>query len=122
MGFGEQEVKESEFYRKRVLAHLKRRGFTVYRIETGATVEGVPDVYCMQRGSILWVEMKSVAREVKKVVSPSWQSGQITFGNKCRSFGIPWELHIFVNGIHYFTDIAKEKYDIDELNTHSREE
>lgn len=107
-------MRESKFYRTKVKPILEKWGFIVFRIETGSTATGVPDVWATKPGRQIWVELKSV-RACKTVVSPKWEQGQLAFGRRCIHDGQRWALMILVGDEFYWTHEPKEKYEISEL-------
>lgn len=66
-------------FSKAVVAHLRKSGYFVQRIETGSIGRGVPDIYCVNPlGTPIWLELKRVHTTVhdKKQVKIPWRPGQ----------------------------------------------
>ena len=106
---------ENDFYKKLVRQYLLKQGYKLFRVETGTTASGVPDIWAIKNNHGMWIEMKSIQRNVKKIVSPKWEDNQLDFGKLCITAGVSWFLYILIDDVFYKTNEPKEKYDINEL-------
>ena len=66
-------------FSKALVAHLRKAGWFVQRIETGSTGRGVPDIYAISPdGNAMWLELKRVHKSVKGLhyLAVPWRPGQ----------------------------------------------
>lgn len=100
----------------RVYLIAKETECFIQPIET-VTANGVPDLFVHTvHGAAFWVELKTIKRVVKNIVSPNWRPGQLSWAKRYQKKEGHWLLLIQVNGSLYYTSIAKEKYDLSELH------
>lgn len=61
-----------------ILRKLKAQGFDTFRVETGMTTVGMPDVYAMGGGADWWIELKNMQKSSIKSAywRVPWRSGQ----------------------------------------------
>ena len=69
--------KNEAAFSKAVVQTMRKYGWFVQRIETGALGRGVPDIYAIDRkGTPCWIELKRIHREVWSEVTVPWRPGQ----------------------------------------------
>lgn len=79
---------EAEFSHA-VVKHLRKKGWFVQRIETGAIGRGVPDIYCVAPNGVpLWLELKRVHSDVRGLdrAKIPWRPGQQAWLRQCTAY------------------------------------
>jgi len=71
--------KSEQQFSKSLLGALKRAGINCYRIESGETAVGIPDIYCITLDC--WLELKNDRYHNKNVkyIDVHWRPGQQAF-------------------------------------------
>ena len=105
---------ESEMYQNYVRKFLKSKGFYTFRIEH----ERIPDVYCSKNNKVIWLELKSKSRFLRKegMIEPDWRPGQLSWMLEQKIYGTTdiFCLCLYYQGEYKFLP-PKQMYSLEEL-------
>ena len=90
-------------------------GAEITPIESHETKLGIPDLFVQTKDLSLWVELKSIKREVVNSFSPPWRPGQINWAKRHKAKNGYWILLIEINGELLFSFRPLEKYSVHEM-------
>lgn len=110
---------ESQSYQK-IKPIFESAGWLTYRIETGETQAGFPDMLLISPdGETIYCESKAVSKPNKEgLVIPKWRPGQLGKLNELRRQGCITCLMIAVGEDIYFNRPFKERFIKDVVENH----
>ena len=105
-------MKEVDMYKK---LNMVLPGIFMQRIES-VTGLGIPDVAYAVEDVAGWIELKTLTRKPKNIVSIPWRPGQLAWYHKYRHKSTaPYFLILAILDDWYCITAIKEKYIMDEL-------
>jgi hypothetical protein len=110
-------------FRRNIVRGLRDHGAEVFPIETGETMQGVPDLFAAFKEGAFWMELKEMDLPIRSNIIPiAFRPGQWRTLDSLREKGVTVILGVRVGDDSYFfdNDYIKKEYERDEFVNHAR--